>query len=353
MNQPMPRNRDERICEAQYFVPLEYTRSERSGGHVCTCAKSATHIASNSGRDAYYCDVHAERAAHLDPRPIPSDPMTTPDTMMMLPERGTNETAVAAVEAQAKAAVQARWIMAIQRPRDIDVVRERLLKECRRPGFAREALYSIPRGGTKIEGPTIRFAEAAIRCMTNIYTETPVVYDDAEKRIVSVQVTDLETNVTFGQTVVIAKTVERRSIKQGEVALRTRVGSEGQTLYILPASQDEIGQRQNAIVSKALRTHGLRHFPGWLVEECEAQIRKTNSLSVGDPDQEKKKILDGFNTVGVSAAQVREFVGHDLSVLQPRELQELRGVFQAVADGEMTFAEAMEQKHPPKTTEEE
>lgn len=270
----------------------------------------------------------------------------------MLPERHTSETAVAAVEAQAKAAVQARWIMAIQRPRDVDVVRERLLRECRRPGFAEVARYEVPRGGRRIDGLSIRFAEEALRCMGNVYTEVAVISDDDEKRIVSVQVTDLESNVTFGQNVVIAKTVERKQLKRGETPIRTRVNSTGQEVHILPATDDDVAQKQNAAVSKALRNHGLRHVPGWLLEECEAQINTTLLEGAkADPDREKRRVLDGFQRVGVSVKQLRDFVGHDLDHLQPRELQELRGLFQAIRDGEMTFDEAMHQKHPPKDKE--
>ena len=46
------------------------------------------------------------------------------------------ETASAAVAAQSKAMVEARYIMAMQRPRNWDQVRQDLIKECRRPSFA-------------------------------------------------------------------------------------------------------------------------------------------------------------------------------------------------------------------------
>ena len=51
----------------------------------------------------------------------------------------SNETASAVLAAQARAVIEARYLIAINRPRDLDVVREKLLKECRRPGFAEVA----------------------------------------------------------------------------------------------------------------------------------------------------------------------------------------------------------------------
>ena len=46
--------------------------------------------------------------------------------------RPSGETAALAMAAQAKAAVQARYLMAMENRRDMDVVRQRILKECNR-----------------------------------------------------------------------------------------------------------------------------------------------------------------------------------------------------------------------------
>ena len=105
------------------------------------------------------------------------------------------ETAASAMAAQAEALVKARMTVALARPRDIDGVRLKMLKECDRVGFADEAIYLKPMGGDNkaLEGLSIRFAEAAIQLMGNIDVLCPVVYDDDEKRIIQVTVLDLET----------------------------------------------------------------------------------------------------------------------------------------------------------------
>jgi hypothetical protein len=41
------------------------------------------------------------------------------------------------------------------RPRDLDLVRERMLRDAARPGFAEVAEYAIPRGGKTITGMMI------------------------------------------------------------------------------------------------------------------------------------------------------------------------------------------------------
>ena len=106
----------------------------------------------------------------------------------------TAETAGSAAAEQARAIVEARYVMALRRPRDLLTVREKLLAECRRPGFARSAVYRKPVGRDHIEGPSVRFAESALRNMGNVATDVPTVYEDNEKRIVRVSVTDLDDN---------------------------------------------------------------------------------------------------------------------------------------------------------------
>src|SRR5215472_13374231 len=65
--------------------------------------------------------------------------------------------------AQAQAEVAAAVQMALRHPRDWDVVRERLIKECKRPVFAtgrepgKGAIYSKPVGNGTIKGLSIRF----------------------------------------------------------------------------------------------------------------------------------------------------------------------------------------------------
>lgn len=259
-----------------------------------------------------------------------------------------NETASSTLATRAQATIQARHIMAERHPRDLDTVRERILKDCKRPSFAAVAIYHKPIG-RGVEGPSIRFAEAALRHMTNVAITTDTVFDDPEKRIVSVCVTDVECNVPYSQDVTVTKTVERRSLQQGEKAIRTRVGAGGQLLYIVPASDDDINGKQNALISKAIRTLGLRLIPGDIVDEAMEQVRATQAnQDATDPDAARRKLFDGFGSIGVQAEQLKAYLGHDCAVLSPAEMKELRGIYTALRDGETNWREVIDAKHPPK-----
>lgn len=259
-----------------------------------------------------------------------------------------SETSAVAVAAQAKALVEARYVMAMQYPRDMDMVRAALLKECKRPGFAATARYVKPVGKDRNKwpaGPSIRFAETAVRCMRNITVETITVYDDNEKRIVRVTVADLEANVPYSQDVSITKTIERRSVKDGDVVLKTRANSYGDTVYILEATDDDILNKQAALISKSIRTLGLRLVPGDIVEECMFQVLETQrTTDAEDPDAAKRRLFDSFGAIGVTVEQLKEYLGHDAATLAAKEMSELRSLFSAIRDGEATWREVMDGK---------
>ena len=87
-----------------------------------------------------------------------------------------------ALAAQVQAGVSARYTLAMRRPRDLDRVRLDLLKDCQRPRFAQVARYAKPVGGKKMEGPSIRFVEAALRHFRNVLPESMVIFDDERDR---------------------------------------------------------------------------------------------------------------------------------------------------------------------------
>lgn len=255
------------------------------------------------------------------------------------------ETAATAVAEQAKAAIQARYMIAMGRPRDMDQTRSQILKECKRPGFAAVAKYSVPRGGKRVIGPSIRFAEAVIRCMKNILPEEMVVFDDSERRIKRITVTDLESNVTYSQDIVITKTVERSFVKEGAEVLGVRENSEGKKTYIVRATEDDLRNKEAALASKAIRGMALRLLPGDILDDAMAQVDATlKDHDAKDPDAARKAIVDAFAGLNVQPADLREYLGCDLAQASPADIVELRRVFMAIRDGETTWRDVVGSK---------
>ena len=266
------------------------------------------------------------------------------------------ETAQAALVAQAEASVRARFVMALQRPRNMDMVRLKIMAACKRPTFAQTAVYAKPVGKKKnpetgaweeafAEGLSIRFAEEAIRNFGNAMTETIVLYDDDDKRIIQVSATDLEANVVHFKGVTVDKTVERKVLKRGQVALGTRVNSYDELVFIVKATDDETTTKAGALSAKALRDKILMLIPSDIQEDAKALIWKTQAAAdAEDPEGSRKALVDSFAEVGVMPLQLAELIGHDVGILQPAERKRLRAIYAAIRDGEATWGDVIGSK---------
>lgn len=256
----------------------------------------------------------------------------------------TNETASTAMAAQVKAAEEASYIMAMRQPRDLDDVRSTLLKECQRPSFAAVARYRKPIGAG-IEGLSIRFVEQAIQILGNIKSSQITVYDDEEKRIVAVTVTDYERNASHTTQITVNKTVERNQLRRGQTAIGRRTGSSGQVVYIVRATDDDLLNKQGSLVSKAIRTNGLRLIPGWLQDEATEAIKRTaGDQAAKDPDAERKALADAFMALNINPGDLAEYLGHDLGKVSPPQLVELREVYTTIRDGQTTWQDTLEHR---------
>lgn len=237
--------------------------------------------------------------------------------------------------------------MAERHPRDLDIVRARLLKECKRPGFAAVAKYLKPIG-RGVEGPSIRFAETAIRVMGNISVDQIMVYDDREKRITRVMVVDCETNTPYSSDVTVEKTVERSKARDGDEVVRVRKNSKGNLVYSITATEDDLLNKQNAMVSKAIRNNGLRLIPGDLVEECMDMVNETQrTTDAQDPERAKRKMFDAFQAdLGIPITDIKSFLGHNAENLTEQEMMGLRQLYTALKEGHTTWREVMEMRKP-------
>lgn len=270
-------------------------------------------------------------------------PLTSPKT--------SGELAASSAASHSKALVEAKYVMAMQRPRNILAVRDKILEACARPGFAASAWYAKPVGNSKVRGPSIRFAETAIQCMTNISIMPSIVYEDREKLVLDVQVLDLESNTSYGDQVTLSKTVERKD-KKGREVIGERTNSFGDKVYIVLATEDEMANKTNAAKSKIIRNSGLRLIPQDLIEEAEYSVRETLAKGGNDPAKEKKRMADAFSMIGVKPVELEKYLGHSVDSISPAELADLREVYAALKDGEAKWSDYVskgERRQPART----
>jgi hypothetical protein len=253
------------------------------------------------------------------------------------------ETSITAAAEHAKAVVQARYIVALKRPRNIEDARVRILTACKRPRFADAARYKKPiwEDGKKkfLRDASIKFADEAAKLMGNIDVDQPVLYEDEEIRKVKVSATDLETNVTKSQEIIITKTVERRSAKGREV-IGKRLNSYGDRLYIVKATDAEVILEHHKQLSIVRRNLELQLIPQDIVDEAmDICIAVVEDEAAKDPAAAKKAVIDAFAAIGVNPSALEKYLGHSIGNASPPEIQDLREVYRAIEQGEAVWTD--------------
>jgi hypothetical protein len=120
-------------------------------------------------------------------------------TALQLARQAGMELAATSAASLAKATIEAKFTIALRNNRTVMACRDRILEACKRPGFARAALYSKPVGAGKVEGFSIRFTEMGMQAWGNVDVSAPIVFEDETKRMIRVSVTDLETNTSYSE----------------------------------------------------------------------------------------------------------------------------------------------------------
>ena len=286
----------------------------------------------NAPRDAYEDDADAEPQRNALVR-------RSFDGVATLMQNAATQ----ALTAKATADINARWMIAMHRPRDLMDVRALILHECSRPKFAASAIYQVPRGDTKIRGLSIRFAEAAMKAMGNMGAEAQTLYDSDDERVVRVTVTDYESNTAWSRDLTIKKTKEVK--RRPRSFISERLNSYGDHVWTVEATDDDVTTKEGSAISKASRTGILRLIPAWLLAECQEKCEQVQKdRAAADPDAERRKIFDAFSGLNVKPSWIAEYLGHAVDQATPAEVVELQQVYRAIRDGHTTPDEALRSK---------
>lgn len=260
------------------------------------------------------------------------------------------------MEQIAQAKEQSRYAIAQRFSRDIEVVRQNMLRECSRPeavmpdqskNGSSVMWYRLPKVNG-VEGFSIRFAEMARQAWGHTFIDVVPMGEDETQRIFQVTSTDYQTNNGSSEIVIMSKAVERSSFKPGDTVLSQRTNSYGKAVYSIIGTDDDLLAKKNALTSKARRNLILELIPGWLKEECKDKMFETaRKKDAEDPDAAKRKLYDAFVVIGVTVEMLNEYVGHS-GQLQPKELEDLRGFYGAMREGHTTWAEIVAAKDDQK-----
>lgn len=246
---------------------------------------------------------------------------------------------------QAQAEMFARYHLAAMVPRDWHAVEAKLMIDCDNPDFAAEAFYSKPTGSGRQEGLSIRFAERALQHMRNLSVDVSPDMEDDWSVHHRVTVIDLESNTPTSETFKVEKTVERSSVKDTDTVLSQRTNSQGQTVYLISATEDQMLTKVRAQSSKAKRNLICALIPADVrlrcLERCQAVFKDKQSK---DPAAATKDIVAAFIGIGVDVPELKEYLGKSPQSATPAQVAELRSIYVLIRDGDLTWQDALEAK---------
>lgn len=224
------------------------------------------------------------------------------------------------VKAQREASeIQAMVFMAKQFPRNQIQAADRILNACTRQTLADSAVYSYPRGGQNVEGPSIRLAEVLAQNWGNLDFGIRELSQENGVSTVEAYAWDLETNVRQAKVFQVA---HKRMAKGG-----TKTLTDPRDIYEMVANQG----------SRRLRACILSIIPGDIVEAALAQCSVTQAASVGATPEEIKetirKLTATMGKFGITAENIQDRYQCRLEAIRPAQIVELRKIYTSLKDG--------------------
>lgn len=238
--------------------------------------------------------------------------------------------------AREQSEIQSAIITAKKFPRNEAAAFVKINKSLERPKLAEAAIYSFKRGkkpdGTDnyIEGPSVDLARELARCWGNIRFGLRVVAVEEEAVHIKGYAYDVEANNYVEAEDKFKKLVQRK----------VWVNGVGTTQWVQPDERDlrELINRKGAIL---VRNCILQVVPSDLIADAVAKANETfQKANAGEletnRDDSIKKLSVAFDKLGVSVDMLNKYFGHDIAQINAAQLAELKRIWKALANGEIT-----------------
>lgn len=210
--------------------------------------------------------------------------------------------------------VQAMVVMAKQFPRNQIQAMDRILNACTRQSLAETAVYSYPKGGQNIEGPSIRLAEVLAQNWGNVDFGIRELSQANGESTVEAFAWDLETNT---RQVKVFQVPHKRFTKRG-----TTVLTDPRDIYELVANNG----------ARRLRACILGVIPGDIVESAMNQCSLTLSATADTSPEGIKKVVDTFATFGIEQSHIEARYQCRLEAIRPAQIIEMRKIYSSIRD---------------------
>lgn len=246
------------------------------------------------------------------------------------PAGRTNGGALAnTAEQRVIAEVQGMLIVAKKFPRDMRVAMDRILNSFTRPSLCEVAKYQYSRGGSDVDGPSIRAAEAIAQMWGNIefgFRELSrgVGPDGVGYSEVEAYAWDLE---SMTRRPAHFRVRHWRDTKKGGYPI-----TDERDIYELTAN----------MAQRRVRACILAIIPGDVIEAAMAQAEMTLRTKADTSPEAMAKMLDAFAAFGVTKEQIEKRIQRRLDAIQPAQVVSLKKIYASLRDGMSTPAEWFE-----------
>lgn len=234
-------------------------------------------------------------------------------------QSGTQVNAGTALTEQSRAVAEAlgKLQVAKQFPRDENSAYSKIMQACNRQGFAKTALYSYPKGGQQVSGPSIRMAEMLIQYWGNCETGLKELSQrDGESEMMA-YTWDYQTNTMFVKNFAVK---HERTTKQGTKKLKDQ-----RDIYELTANNGT--RRQRATMLAAI--------PDYIVEDAVNAVKSTIAGQSDEPIADRvRKMIVAFGKFGVTTDMISKYVSMEVDLIDSETLVDLMGVFNSIKSGD-------------------
>lgn len=215
--------------------------------------------------------------------------------------------------------VQAQLLVAKRWPRDEISAEKKIMTACKRPSLAEVAFYRYPKGGEKIEGPSIRFAEMLAQAWGNLSYGFRELERADGRSVVEAFTWDLESNTQAVRTF----TVEHKlQLKGGQM----KYLKDPRDIYEMVANQAQ----------RRVRACILELIPAEIRDRAMRQAKQTllAEVKVGPLIDRIKAMAVAFSDYGVTEQHIEARLGHPLPETTHEELVEMLQIFNSIRDGQ-------------------
>jgi len=213
--------------------------------------------------------------------------------------------------------VQAAVFMAKRFPRDENQALARIDRSCQRRGLAEKAIYTYPKGGQNVTGPSIRLAEALAQSWGNLQCGVVELSQEAGESTCMSYCWDIETNFRDTKIFTVSHTIQT---KKG-----AKVLTDPRDIYEHVANQG--ARRKRACI--------LAVIPKDVVDHAMEACQKTLSSAYKEPliDRLRKMVGVFQSEFSVPLESIEKYVGYKLDSFTEMDMVTLRGVYTALKDG--------------------